>query len=172
MRLSASHKEYLSPWRVLVLLLDIRRFKNWAHEIRSWKYLSILIPILPVFPPSTECSQSWIPFVCVCSVMSDSLQLHGLYVAHQVTLSMWFSRQGFRSGLHQYLSYYLYLHLLTISVRTPVPSENLQHHTRYFHCFYILNGNTYISLQCIWRGLLGSLSLLYFPISNQIFCLP
>ena len=45
-------------------------------------------------------------------------------------------------------------------------------HTRYFHCFYILNGNTYISLQCIWRGLLGSLSLLNFPVSNQIFSLP
>ena len=31
--------------------------------------------------------------------MSDSLQPHGLYVAHQVPLSMKFSRQGYLSGL-------------------------------------------------------------------------
>ena len=30
--------------------LDIRRCKNWAHWINSWKYLTIWRPVLPVFP--------------------------------------------------------------------------------------------------------------------------
>ena len=34
-----------------------------------------------------------------CSVMSDSLQPHGLYVAYQSSLSMGFSRQEYWSGL-------------------------------------------------------------------------
>ena len=34
-----------------------------------------------------------------CSVMPDSLQLHGLYVACQAPLSMEFSRQDYWSGL-------------------------------------------------------------------------
>ena len=41
-------------------------------------------------------------FECECeshSVMSDSLQTHGLYIAHQAPLSMQFSRQEYRSGL-------------------------------------------------------------------------
>ena len=33
-----------------------------------------------------------------CSIVSDSLQPHGLYIAHQAPLSMRFSRQGW-SGL-------------------------------------------------------------------------
>ena len=37
--------------------------------------------------------------VCVCSVMSDSLQSHGLYVTHQATLSMRYPRQEHWSGL-------------------------------------------------------------------------
>ena len=37
----------------------------------------------------------------MCSVVSDSLQLHGLYVAHQAPLSMGFSRQEYwRVGCH------------------------------------------------------------------------
>ena len=35
----------------------------------------------------------------VCSVISDSLRPHGLYVAHQAPLSMGFSRQKYWSGL-------------------------------------------------------------------------
>ena len=37
-------------------------------------------------------------FLCVCSVVSDSLQPHGLYVAHQVVLPMEFSRQEYWNG--------------------------------------------------------------------------
>ena len=37
--------------------------------------------------------------VCVSSVVSNSLQRHGLYVAHQAPLSMAFSRQEYWSGL-------------------------------------------------------------------------
>ena len=28
----------------------MRRYKNWAHKISSWKYLTIWRPVLPVFP--------------------------------------------------------------------------------------------------------------------------
>ena len=37
--------------------------------------------------------------LCVCSVMSNSLWLHGLYVTCQAPLSMEFSRQEYQSGL-------------------------------------------------------------------------
>ena len=37
--------------------------------------------------------------MCVCSVVSHSLQPHGLYVAHQAPLSMEFSRQEYWKGL-------------------------------------------------------------------------
>ena len=37
--------------------------------------------------------------VCVCTVVSDSLQPHGLYVVHQDPLSTEFSRQEYWSGL-------------------------------------------------------------------------
>ena len=37
--------------------------------------------------------------VLACSVVSDSLRPHGLYMAHQATRSMRFSRQEYRSGL-------------------------------------------------------------------------
>ena len=30
--------------------LDMRRYKNWAHKISSWEYLTIQRPVLPVFP--------------------------------------------------------------------------------------------------------------------------
>ena len=36
---------------------------------------------------------------CLCTVMSNSLQLHGLFVAQQAPLSMEFSRQEYWSGL-------------------------------------------------------------------------
>ena len=45
-------------------------------------------------------SQCWVLLVCVShSVVSDSLRLHGLYVAHQAPLSMGFSKQEYWSGL-------------------------------------------------------------------------
>ena len=34
---SASGEELMSPWRDLVLLLDMKRCKHWAHKINSWK---------------------------------------------------------------------------------------------------------------------------------------
>ena len=34
--------------------LDMGRYKNWAHKISSWKYLTAWRPVLPVFPLSTE----------------------------------------------------------------------------------------------------------------------
>ena len=37
--------------------------------------------------------------VLACSVVSDSLRPHGLYMAHQATRSLRFSRQEYRSGL-------------------------------------------------------------------------
>ena len=45
-----------------------------------------------------------LPFITIlrvlsCSLMSDSLQPHGLYVARQAPLSMGFSRQEYWSGL-------------------------------------------------------------------------
>jgi len=50
--------------------LDIRRHKNWAHKISSWKYLTIWRPVLPVStsPPQHQhrgphsCSPPWAPF--------------------------------------------------------------------------------------------------------------
>ena len=45
-------------------------------------------------------SQCWTLFVCVShSVVSNSLQPHGLYVAHQAPLSMGFSKQEYWSAL-------------------------------------------------------------------------
>ena len=35
--------------------LDMRRYKNCAHKIGSWKYLTIWRPVLPVFPRAQEC---------------------------------------------------------------------------------------------------------------------
>ena len=43
----------------------------------------------------SACYQSLV----LCSVMSDSLQPHALYVDHQAPLSMEFSRQAYWSGL-------------------------------------------------------------------------
>ena len=37
--------------------------------------------------------------LCLCTVMSDSLQPHGLFVAQQAPLSMEFSRQEYWSGM-------------------------------------------------------------------------
>ena len=36
--------------------LDMRRYKNWAHKIGSWKYLTIWRPVLPVFPRAQRAS--------------------------------------------------------------------------------------------------------------------
>ena len=40
-RFSASHKELMSPRRDFVDFLDMRRCKDWDHEISSRKYLTI-----------------------------------------------------------------------------------------------------------------------------------
>ena len=37
--------------------------------------------------------------MCLCTVMSNSLQPHGIFVAHQAPLSMEFPRQDYWSGL-------------------------------------------------------------------------
>ena len=67
MKVTASHEERTSLWRILVLFLDMR-CKNWAHEIFSWKYLTIWRPVLPVFPEHRvphPWSTPWAPFrVC------------------------------------------------------------------------------------------------------------
>ena len=49
-KVSNTHKEQSSPWRTLMLFLDMRRYKNWAHQISSWKYQTVLRLVLPVFP--------------------------------------------------------------------------------------------------------------------------
>ena len=54
MKLSASHKEQSSTWRILVIF-DMRRYKNWAHKIGSLK-ISIWRPVLPVFPQAQNAS--------------------------------------------------------------------------------------------------------------------
>ena len=88
--------------------IDMRRYKTWAHKIGSWKYITIWRPVLPVFPLGTEClifvllsellsggveiqqlqqhvaqslqremlSVRSVQFSC--SVVSDSLWLHGI----------------------------------------------------------------------------------------------
>ena len=51
-------------------LLDMRRYKNWAHKISSWKYLTIWRPALTVPVPAPQpqprvpyfCSPPWTPF--------------------------------------------------------------------------------------------------------------
>ena len=35
---------------------DMGRYKNWAHKISSWEYLTIWRPVLPVFPPAQGAS--------------------------------------------------------------------------------------------------------------------
>ena len=35
--------------------LEMRRYKNWAHKIGSWKYLNYRKSCSAVFPQSTEC---------------------------------------------------------------------------------------------------------------------
>ena len=55
-KVSTTHKEHSSPWRILMLFLDMRRYKNWAHQISSWKYESILRLVLPVFPRACNTS--------------------------------------------------------------------------------------------------------------------
>ena len=45
--------------------LDMKRYKNWAHKISSWKYPIIWRPVLPVFPRHRVphfCSPPWTPF--------------------------------------------------------------------------------------------------------------
>ena len=49
-KVSNTHKEQSSPWRTLMLFLDMRIYKNWAHQISSWKYQTVLRLVLPVFP--------------------------------------------------------------------------------------------------------------------------
>ena len=47
----ASHKERaVIAMEDFSAFLDMRRYKNWAHNIGSWKYLTIWRPVLPVFP--------------------------------------------------------------------------------------------------------------------------
>ena len=55
-KVTASHKEQTSPRRILVHFLDMKRYKNWAHKISSWKYLIIWRPVLPVFPRAQSAS--------------------------------------------------------------------------------------------------------------------
>ena len=47
--------------------------------------------------PNIQGADGWLRGVCVLvvQVVCDSLQPHGLYVAHQAPLSMGFSRQGY-----------------------------------------------------------------------------
>ena len=45
--------------------LAMRRYKNWAHKISSWEYLTIWRPVQPVVPEQRVpdfCSPPWTPF--------------------------------------------------------------------------------------------------------------
>ena len=65
----------LVSWKLLLVMrnrhyhevfsafLDMRRYKNWAHKISSWKYLTIWKPVLPFpfSPPPHSLSQHRVP---------------------------------------------------------------------------------------------------------------
>ena len=65
--------------------------------------ISLIVDVLIILsiPPPTPCTRVFISIVRVLShsVVSDSLQHHGLHVAHQAPLSMEFSKQEYWSGL-------------------------------------------------------------------------
>ena len=64
-RLTAHCKEQMSLLMILVLFLDMRRCKNWAHKI--WKYLTIEADLFCHFPQNTECLlHSWSPPWTLC----------------------------------------------------------------------------------------------------------
>ena len=64
-RLTAHCKEQMSQLMILVLFLDMRRCKNWAHKI--WKYLTIEADLFCHFPQNTECLlHSWSPPWTLC----------------------------------------------------------------------------------------------------------
>ena len=61
---SASHEKQLSTMKDFSAFLEMRRYKNWAHKIISWEYLTIWRPVLPVFPERRVpgfCCPSWAP---------------------------------------------------------------------------------------------------------------
>ena len=53
-KLAASYREQMSPLIILVFSSDVRRCKIWAHKIFPWKYLTIWVTLLPIFP-RTQC---------------------------------------------------------------------------------------------------------------------
>ena len=68
--------------------------------LESGFLLRFKICLIALLIQSGFISQCWVLLVCVShSVVSDSLRLHGLYVAHQAPLSMGFSKQEYWSGL-------------------------------------------------------------------------
>ena len=105
--------------------LAMRRYKNWAHKILSWKHLTIWRPVLPVFPRAQSTSflistlnsfqGCWRPAaatahdlilveVDVCACMLSLVSHVQLFVtqwtaAYHVHLFMGFSRQEYWSGL-------------------------------------------------------------------------
>ena len=54
-KVTASHKEQMSPWRIL----NVRQYKNWAHEMLSWTHLSE--DLFCQSFPEHRVSHSWSP---------------------------------------------------------------------------------------------------------------
>ena len=62
--------------------LDMRRYRNWAHKISFWKYLTIWRPVLPVFHwgQSTEYLISALhPELLLGSVENQQVQQHMIW---------------------------------------------------------------------------------------------
>ena len=76
-----------------VPLAVVARSENLTTEKRALPYIHTLSQILHLV--DMPCALLW----QIASVMSNSLQPHGLYVAHQAPLSMGFSRQEYWNGL-------------------------------------------------------------------------
>ena len=66
-RLTAHCKKQMSLLMILVLFLDMRSCKNWAHKIFSWKYPTVEADLFCHFSQSTEClPHSWSPPWTLC----------------------------------------------------------------------------------------------------------
>ena len=52
---------FCRSWGVVITMKELsdfldRKYKNWAHKIGSWKYLTIWRPVVPVFPRAKSAS--------------------------------------------------------------------------------------------------------------------
>ena len=105
-KVTGRHDRYLSRGMISCWSWFLRQLVWWSIGIKEER----LVVVRPVLKPDSGdkvvmlvwdqlCAQCVTCVCAMCSVMSDSWWLNGLYIARQAPLSMGFLKQGCWSGL-------------------------------------------------------------------------